>query len=531
METRAARQKRLVEQANNASRNSIAPETALTGRVSTGGPRLSFLCHADKGIIRKDDRVWALQTDEKGSSLWRLAKVIDASDPKDFSNSDSYLVHIFRQSASADTWLSKDSILTNTEKNRADVVKLNGDLEKQNPKPFAVRKSGHRSSLSAANGKSGDSMLRSHNQKNASQLKLEKIGEEQKENEDKKANASKSLIPLPRKQRFPFPPANIASAAEPAHPVMNFDYTSIRISSMHEKLSDGILRIVPGMRVVSHPTFGVDGGDIFRVMRTGILLRPEQRAPNTFVMVSICKKPSVLPAEEFHPRCLRILVNEQMVQKMFPDGKAPYPQIPLEIPASEMNDVNVLEISWVESTPQELAVDYYVYVYLAKRKSVTQVVESTITNTLTLAECLAHERDSELSSDITTGSRTVQLNCPISKQRIGLPVRGRYCRHLQCFDAGSFISINFGPAARFLCPLCAQVVLPHHLVVDQFFQELCIFTKEHCVELLLDDLGITAREFTRKVKVPLQVLTNIAQSRMPGQNTANDLNESVVCLN
>ncbi|XP_055328405.1 uncharacterized protein LOC129581399 isoform X2 [Paramacrobiotus metropolitanus] len=483
METRAARQKRLVEQANNASRNSIAPETALTGRVSTGGPRLSFLCHADKGIIRKDDRVWALQTDEKGSSLWRLAKVIDASDPKDFSNSDSYLVHIFRQSASADTWLSKDSILTNTEKNRADVVKLNGDLEKQNPKPFAVRKSGHRSSLSAANGKSGDSMLRSHNQKNASQLKLEKIGEEQKENEDKKANAY------------------------------------------------GILRIVPGMRVVSHPTFGVDGGDIFRVMRTGILLRPEQRAPNTFVMVSICKKPSVLPAEEFHPRCLRILVNEQMVQKMFPDGKAPYPQIPLEIPASEMNDVNVLEISWVESTPQELAVDYYVYVYLAKRKSVTQVVESTITNTLTLAECLAHERDSELSSDITTGSRTVQLNCPISKQRIGLPVRGRYCRHLQCFDAGSFISINFGPAARFLCPLCAQVVLPHHLVVDQFFQELCIFTKEHCVELLLDDLGITAREFTRKVKVPLQVLTNIAQSRMPGQNTANDLNESVVCLN
>ncbi|KAJ3283725.1 SUMO ligase siz1 [Borealophlyctis nickersoniae] len=53
----------------------------------------------------------------------------------------------------------------------------------------------------------------------------------------------------------------------------------------------------------------------------------------------------------------------------------------------------------------------------------------------------------------------VSFKCPISLLRIYRPVRGRACRHRQCFDAVTFRTINGNgknPKAKWTCPVCDQ---------------------------------------------------------------------------
>ncbi|OMP06119.1 Zinc finger, MIZ-type [Corchorus olitorius] len=65
--------------------------------------------------------------------------------------------------------------------------------------------------------------------------------------------------------------------------------------------------------------------------------------------------------------------------------------------------------------------------------------------------------DSE-DSDIIEGPSRISLKCPISRTRIKIPVKGKACKHLQCFDFNNYVDINTRrPSWR--CPHCNQHVL------------------------------------------------------------------------
>mmetsp|Transcript_25320 Transcript_25320/g.58838 ORF Transcript_25320/g.58838 Transcript_25320/m.58838 type:complete len:435 (+) Transcript_25320:84-1388(+) len=66
------------------------------------------------------------------------------------------------------------------------------------------------------------------------------------------------------------------------------------------------------------------------------------------------------------------------------------------------------------------------------------------------------------------------LNCPLSLSRIRLPVRGRNCQHLRCFDLEAFLSISAATTIkqRWRCPLCSCRLLPADLLICSLTQRL-----------------------------------------------------------
>ncbi|KAA3680203.1 uncharacterized protein DEA37_0007409 [Paragonimus westermani] len=62
----------------------------------------------------------------------------------------------------------------------------------------------------------------------------------------------------------------------------------------------------------------------------------------------------------------------------------------------------------------------------------------------------------------------VQLLCPLSKCRIEVPVRGRACRHVQCYDATTYLIINERKPS-WNCPVCDKKTYYEDLLIDGFF--------------------------------------------------------------
>jgi hypothetical protein len=51
----------------------------------------------------------------------------------------------------------------------------------------------------------------------------------------------------------------------------------------------------------------------------------------------------------------------------------------------------------------------------------------------------------------------IPLVCPISSEKIKIPVRGLFCRHFQCFDLYNFlIVVSSATNPRWFCPLCKR---------------------------------------------------------------------------
>ena len=60
--------------------------------------------------------------------------------------------------------------------------------------------------------------------------------------------------------------------------------------------------------------------------------------------------------------------------------------------------------------------------------------------------------------------KKLSLKCPISLSRIKIPVRGKHCKHVQCFDLRSFVEEN-----TWICPCCNSILDLRMLIVDPFY--------------------------------------------------------------
>ncbi|XP_038874879.1 E4 SUMO-protein ligase PIAL2 [Benincasa hispida] len=91
-------------------------------------------------------------------------------------------------------------------------------------------------------------------------------------------------------------------------------------------------------------------------------------------------------------------------------------------------------------------------------------------------------------SDIIEGPSRISLNCPISYTRIKVPVKGRSCKHLQCFDFGNFIDINSRrPSWR--CPHCNQYICFLDIRVDQNMLKVIREVGENVTEVIISADG------------------------------------------
>jgi hypothetical protein len=89
------------------------------------------------------------------------------------------------------------------------------------------------------------------------------------------------------------------------------------------------------------------------------------------------------------------------------------------------------------------------------------------------------EDDSDKNSD---SKQTIcSLLCTVSKTAIQVPVRGKHCQHMQCFDLAVYLKTNepiSGP--RWRCAICEEFVAVEDLVIDGYLSKIL---EEHREEI------------------------------------------------
>lgn len=85
-------------------------------------------------------------------------------------------------------------------------------------------------------------------------------------------------------------------------------------------------------------------------------------------------------------------------------------------------------------------------------------------------------------------SNKLKLRCPLSFERVVIPVRGESCMHLQCFGLGAYLESNAKMRAlnnRWTCPVCANILRPRDLRIDAYVDKVLQETPPHVEDVLI----------------------------------------------
>jgi len=97
------------------------------------------------------------------------------------------------------------------------------------------------------------------------------------------------------------------------------------------------------------------------------------------------------------------------------------------------------------------------------------------------------------AADISvTMSNKLRLRCPLSFERVCIPVRGQQCMHLQCFGLGAYLESNSKMRAlnnRWTCPVCNSVLKPEDLRIDAYVERVLAETPSHIDEVAIQENG------------------------------------------
>ncbi|KAL1221939.1 E4 SUMO-protein ligase PIAL2 [Cardamine amara subsp. amara] len=176
-----------------------------------------------------------------------------------------------------------------------------------------------------------------------------------------------------------------------------------------------------------------------------------------------------------NPPELSLLLNGKGVEKRVNILMDSGPQLPTNITAQLKYGTNLLQVMG-NVKGHYIIVIAFTGVVLPPEKPVLkdylqpQVVESS-------PDC-----------DIIEGPSRVSLNCPISRRRIKLPVKGQLCKHLQCFDFLNYVHINMrNPSWR--CPHCNQPVCYPEICLDQNMVKILKEVEPNAADVIIDAGG------------------------------------------
>ncbi|KAK6520295.1 hypothetical protein TWF506_000571 [Arthrobotrys conoides] len=97
------------------------------------------------------------------------------------------------------------------------------------------------------------------------------------------------------------------------------------------------------------------------------------------------------------------------------------------------------------------------------------------------ADAIANDDDISVVEEDTV---TVSVTCPMSQQIIDVPVRGKDCQHLDCFDLKGYLTSRtkypsgFSVPDSWKCPICSCECTPATIIVDGFMKDTVSKLKE-----------------------------------------------------
>ncbi|KAK8454969.1 hypothetical protein SEVIR_4G059800v4 [Setaria viridis] len=139
------------------------------------------------------------------------------------------------------------------------------------------------------------------------------------------------------------------------------------------------------------------------------------------------------------PPHVSFLVNGKGVDKRTNVSMEPGPQFPTDITKMLKYGANIIQ-----------AAGYFNANYII---AVAFVNNSTSFSAPKLEDYAQPMTVYPADSDVLEGPSRVSLNCPISFKRIKTPIKGRLCKHYQCFDYDNYMEMN-SRKPNWRCPFC-----------------------------------------------------------------------------
>ncbi|POS82731.1 hypothetical protein EPUL_003542, partial [Erysiphe pulchra] len=152
---------------------------------------------------------------------------------------------------------------------------------------------------------------------------------------------------------------------------------------------------------------------------------------------------------------------------------------------------------------------YYLMVFVTKMITVPTLVQKLvdghklITEKSIISEMVNKARD----TDIIATASVLSLKCPLSTMRIDLPCRSFACRHMQCFDATSYLQLQEqGPT--WSCPICNNPAPFETLAIDEYVQNILKKTPRHVEQVTIQPDGKWELNDKREASLKLRGKTN-----------------------
>lgn len=180
-------------------------------------------------------------------------------------------------------------------------------------------------------------------------------------------------------------------------------------------------------------------------------------------------------ADTFWPNGVAVLLNGKAleIRKKVHHGK----DLPIDVTKNLRGDKNVLSVATTrpgqnENSSYEVGLETIQIIDSAKIMNEVEKLQSPDA----LDRILKHASSIDPEVQVVDATILLDLTDPYTSRIFNIPVRGRTCRHNQCFDLDVFLqtrgrkTLNH-PATpeSFKCPICGADARPQSLVMDLFF--------------------------------------------------------------
>jgi len=159
------------------------------------------------------------------------------------------------------------------------------------------------------------------------------------------------------------------------------------------------------------------------------------------------------------------------------DFFTPQPKVPDIICGYDISHLCNLGENQIQISSLSIGWGFYSHlsfaVRLARYNSIEELTNKKINSSkISYENSLKNVQESfKNDNEIEQVSLKVSLRCPLSLMRIKNPVRGDECQHIECFDLGSYLSVNQNHPS-FECPICSSPVMFDDIIVDSYFAKI-----------------------------------------------------------
>ncbi|XP_049274966.1 E3 SUMO-protein ligase PIAS1 isoform X2 [Rhipicephalus sanguineus] len=251
------------------------------------------------------------------------------------------------------------------------------------------------------------------------------------------------------------------------------------------------------------------------------------------VHLRLCSDDGLGELEDNYPADLKVKVNDQAcalpapISVQAPGGATARVCLPVNIvSACFLNPgvKNKLSLSWRHERDRK----YVVGVFLVRKQSAATILRElqqknapSMTQTRELIKKTVQARAS-YGDDIALTSFHASLTCPLSKKRMTVPCRALGCKHIQCFDAPSYLQVNEAQPT-WMCPVCGRRAEFSSLVVDQLFMQIVEEAPAACVSVVFRKDGSWTPSASPKDDVLAGKASSSARcSPVPSSSSSNE---------